>query len=71
MYYTGKTIYSKMKKVWFKKGSCQLNVHKYWLTAKRTKSSLEKCDWVNLSARHDLNSVDWAVKHQTNQPKTK
>ena len=42
------------------------NVHKYTLTAQRTKLAQEKCSWVNWPARHDLNSVDWAV-NQTNQ----
>ena len=38
------------------------NVHKYWLTAKRTKPAQEK--YVYWPAQHDLNSVDWALKLQ-------
>ena len=50
-------------------GRCQFlvkNMHKYWLTAERTKLAQEKYGYVNWLAWHDLNSVDWAVKLQPN-----
>ena len=48
------------------------NVHKYWLTAKRTKPVQKKYVQVNWLARHDLYCVYFAVKCQpTNQLKCK
>ena len=40
---------------------------KCWLTTKRTKPAQEKCEQINWSAQHDLNSVDCVVKLRLKQ----
>ena len=41
------------------------NILKYWLTDKRTSQPREKCGKLKWPPRHDLSSVDCAVKFQT------
>ena len=41
--------------------------HRYWLTLRRLILPKKKCKKVNSPARHDLNSVNWAVNPQRKQ----